>query len=102
MSSNVSFLLTELDSNVTLEFILEANSVNAGDGFDDGGLSVSDMADCSNIDCSLSGYHLGRLWRQFCNILKKQIIFFNSQISRLGFYRLKEFLKNRKYCMRGQ
>lgn len=67
---------TELDRNVPLEFILEANGVNAGDGFDDGGLSVSDMTDGADVDCGLSGYHLRRLWCQLCNVLKRRKIFF--------------------------
>lgn len=51
--------LTELDGDVPLEFVLEANRVDAGDSFDDGGLAVSDMTDGADVDRGLSGYHLG-------------------------------------------
>lgn len=51
--------LTKLDGDVPLELVLEANRVDAGDGFDDGGLAVSDMTDGADVDRGLSGYHLG-------------------------------------------
>jgi hypothetical protein len=50
--------LTELDGDVSLQLVLEANCVDARNGFHDRRLSVSYMTDCANVDCCLSRYHL--------------------------------------------
>ena len=46
--------VTQLDGDVPLQFILEANSVNSGQGFDDGRFAVSHVADGSDVDGSLA------------------------------------------------
>lgn len=50
--------LTELDCDISLELVLEANGVNAGDGFDDGRFTVSDMSNGADVDRGLPRYHL--------------------------------------------
>lgn len=52
--------VTQLDGNVSDQLVLETNSLDTRDGLDDGGLSVSDVADGANVDGSLSGDNLGR------------------------------------------
>lgn len=47
--------ITQLDGDVALELVLEADSLDTGDGLDDGRLSVSDVADGANVDGGLAG-----------------------------------------------
>jgi hypothetical protein len=52
--------VTELDGDVPLEFVLEADSLNTGDGLDDRTLSVGDVANRADVDGGLAGDNLGR------------------------------------------
>lgn len=52
--------VTQLDGNVSDQLVLESNRLDAGDGLDDGGLSVSHVADGADVDSRLSGNDLGR------------------------------------------
>lgn len=51
-------VLTQLDGNVALQFVLEANGLHPGDGLHDGGLSVGYMADRANVDGGLARNYL--------------------------------------------
>lgn len=42
--------VTQLDGNVSLQLVLETDSLNAGNGLYNGGLSVSDVTDGTNVD----------------------------------------------------
>lgn len=42
--------VTQLDGNVALQLVLETDSLHAGDGLDDSGLSVSDVSNGADID----------------------------------------------------
>ena len=42
--------VTQLDGDVSLQLVLEADSLDAGDGLDDGGFAVSDVADGTDVD----------------------------------------------------
>lgn len=53
-SGTCCYKLTEFDGDVTFQFVLEANSVDAGDGFHHCRLSVSYMTDSSDVYCCLS------------------------------------------------
>lgn len=64
--------LTKLDSDVSLQFILEANCMDAGNCFHHRRLSVSDMTDRSDVDGCLARNHFRRLRRQFRNVLKEK------------------------------
>lgn len=60
--------VTQLDGDVTDQLVLESNCLDTGDGLDDGGLSVSDMTNSTNVDGGLSGNNLGGERRQDGNI----------------------------------
>lgn len=60
--------VTQLDGDVTDQLVLESNCLDAGNGLDDGGLSVSDMTNGTNVDGGLSGNNLGGERRQDGNI----------------------------------
>jgi hypothetical protein len=46
--------LTELDGDISLQFVLETNCMDARDGFHDCRLSVSYMTNCADVNCGLS------------------------------------------------
>jgi hypothetical protein len=46
--------VAEFDCDVALDFIFEADCVDARDGLDDGRLTVGDMPDRPNVDGRLS------------------------------------------------
>jgi hypothetical protein len=46
--------VAKFDCDVSLDFVFEADSVDARDGLDDGRLAVCDMADRPNVDRCLS------------------------------------------------
>lgn len=52
---NLCVGVTKLDGNVADKLVLETDGLDAGDGFYDGGLSVSDVADGADVDCGLAG-----------------------------------------------
>lgn len=52
---NLCVGVTELDGDVSLELVLEPDGQDARDGFDDGGLSVCDMTDGTDVDCVFKG-----------------------------------------------
>lgn len=54
LGGGLGLRLTELDGDVTFQLVLEANSVDAGDGFNNCRLSVRHMTDRSNVYRSLS------------------------------------------------
>lgn len=58
---NLRIRVTELDGNVALQLVLEADSLDTRNSLHNSGLSVSDVADGSNIDRSLAG---NNLWGQ--------------------------------------
>ena len=51
---NFGIGVSQLNGNVTFEFVLETNGLDSGNGLDDCGLSVSDVTDCSNVDGGLT------------------------------------------------
>lgn len=51
--------ITKLDSNIADQLVLEADSLDTGNSLDHGGLSVSDMANRSNVDGRLAGDNFG-------------------------------------------
>lgn len=51
--------VTQLDGNVADQFVLETNGLDARDGLDDCGLSVSDVADGTDVDGRLPRNNLG-------------------------------------------
>jgi hypothetical protein len=42
--------VSQLDGNVSLQFVLEPDSLDTGDGLDDGGLSVGYVTDSTDVD----------------------------------------------------
>lgn len=58
---NLRIGITKLDGNVPDQLVLETNGLHAGDGLDDGGLSVGDVADGTNVYGRLPG---DNLWGQ--------------------------------------
>lgn len=52
--------VAELDGDVALELVLEADRLHARDGLDDGALAVGDVADCADVDGGLARDDLGR------------------------------------------
>lgn len=52
--------VTQLDGDVALEFVLETDSLDTGDGLDDRGLAVSDMADGADVDGCCTGDEVRR------------------------------------------
>jgi hypothetical protein len=46
--------VSKLDGDIPLEFVLETDGLYTGDGLDYRTLSVSDVPDCSNVDCGLA------------------------------------------------
>lgn len=52
--------VSQLDGDVSDQLVLESNGLDAGDGLDDGGLSVSDVADGANVDGGLASNNLRR------------------------------------------
>lgn len=54
--------VTELDGNISLQFVLETDGLDTGDGLDDGTLSMSDMTNGTDVDGGLSGDDLRRQW----------------------------------------
>lgn len=62
--------LTQLDGDVSFEFILESNRMHTRDGLDHCRLAVRYMSNCANIDGGLTRNHLRRLWSQLCDILE--------------------------------
>lgn len=60
--------ITQLDGNVSDQLVLETDSLDTRDSLDDGGLSVSYMANGTNVDSSLTGNNLGRQGGQAGNI----------------------------------
>lgn len=52
---NLCVGITKLDGNVSYQLVLESDSLDARNGLDDRGLSVSDMANGTNVDCCLPG-----------------------------------------------
>lgn len=47
-------MLTQLDGDITFKFVLETNCVNARDSFDYSWFSMGYMANCTNINSSLT------------------------------------------------
>ena len=60
--------VTELDGDVPDQLVLETDGLDAGDGLDDGGFSVCDMADGADVDSCLSGDDLGGQRRQGADV----------------------------------
>mmetsp|Transcript_22956 Transcript_22956/g.45883 ORF Transcript_22956/g.45883 Transcript_22956/m.45883 type:complete len:244 (+) Transcript_22956:1007-1738(+) len=60
--------VAQLDGDVAFQFVLEADGLDAGDGFHDGGFSVGDVADGSDVDGGLARDHFGSEGRQFGGI----------------------------------
>lgn len=60
--------VTQLDGDVADQLVLESNCLDTGDGLDNGGLSVSDMANGADVDGGLSSDNLGGERRQDGNI----------------------------------
>jgi hypothetical protein len=52
--------VTELDGDIPLEFVLETDSLDPGNGLDDGALSVGDVANRADVDGGLTGDDLRR------------------------------------------
>ena len=52
--------VAELDGDVALELVLEADRLHARDGLDDGGLAVGDVANGADVDGGLARDDLGR------------------------------------------
>lgn len=57
---NLCVRVTELDGNVSLQLVLETDSLYTRDGLDDGRLSVSDVTNGSDVDSGLAGDNFGR------------------------------------------
>ena len=55
--------VTKLDSNISLQLILESDSLNTRDGLDDGRFSVSDMTNGTDIYRGLS---CDNFWSEGC------------------------------------
>jgi hypothetical protein len=51
--------VSEFDGDVADHFVFEADGLNAGDGFDDGGFAVGYVADGAYVDGGLAGDLLG-------------------------------------------
>lgn len=51
--------VSKLDGNVSLQLVLETDSLDSRNGLYDGGLSVSDVTDGSDVDGGLAGNNLG-------------------------------------------
>ena len=51
-----------------------AHGVHSGDGSDQGGLSVGDVADCSDVDGGLSGDDFGGQGRQGFDVKSGQVL----------------------------
>jgi hypothetical protein len=51
---NFGIGVSQLDGNVTFEFVLEADGLDSGNGLDDCGLPVSDVTNGSNVDGGLT------------------------------------------------
>ena len=54
--------ITQLDGDISDQLVLETNSLDTRNGLDHGGLSVSDVADGSDVDGCLAGDNLGGQW----------------------------------------
>lgn len=52
--------VTELDGNVSLQLVLETDSLDTRDGLDDSGLSVSDVTNGTDVDGGLARDDFGR------------------------------------------
>lgn len=55
-------MLTQFDSNVPFQLILETNGVYTGDGFYNSRFAVRYMTNCTNVNGRLARYHLGWQW----------------------------------------
>ena len=51
---NFGIGISKFNSNVTFQFILETDRLYARDGLDDGGFTVGDVTDCSDVDGGLA------------------------------------------------
>lgn len=51
--------VTEFDGDISLELVLEADRLHTRDGLDNGTLSMSDVANSSNVDSRLPRDNLG-------------------------------------------
>lgn len=56
--------ITQLDGNVSLQLVLETDSLHLRDSLDDCRLSVSDVSDGTDVDCGLARNDLGGQRRQ--------------------------------------
>lgn len=56
--------ITQLDGDVSLQLVLETDSLHLRDSLDDRRLSVSDVSDGTNVDRGLARNDLGRQRRQ--------------------------------------
>lgn len=51
--------ITQLDRNVSLQLVLETDSLDLGDSLNDRRLAVSDVTDGANVDCGLARNNFG-------------------------------------------
>lgn len=60
--------IAELDCDVSDELILKPDSLHAGDGLDNRGFAVSDMANCADVDGRLPRDNLRRQGRELAEV----------------------------------
>lgn len=70
MAHVLQLILTKLDGNVALEFVLEPDSLHTRQSFHDSWLSMSYVADGSNVNSSLLWDYFGRDCRQLQKVLQ--------------------------------
>ena len=66
--------VAELDGDVALQLVLEADGVDAGEGLDQGGLSVGHMADGADVNGGLAGDDLGGERGQLLDVQGVQVL----------------------------
>mmetsp|Transcript_8881 Transcript_8881/g.25337 ORF Transcript_8881/g.25337 Transcript_8881/m.25337 type:complete len:465 (-) Transcript_8881:10-1404(-) len=71
----------ELDGDVPLQLVLEANCRDARDGLDDCGLSVSHVPDGSQVDRGLPRDHLRAQRSQLRHVERAQVLFHETLVS---------------------
>lgn len=67
---------TQFNSNISLQFILESNSLYSWDGFYYSGLPMGYMTNRTNVYSRLPWYYFGRQRRQLSYILESKMCYY--------------------------
>ena len=71
---NLGVGIAELDRDVSLKLVLETNRLYPRNSLDQGGLTVGDMTDSTDVDGGLPTDHRGRQWRERGHIQSAQVL----------------------------